>query len=126
VNGLDVPPDFDLDEATPVLGVRDLSGLAEVATRGVKHVEAHPGAPVPGLCAVYVHALAELRPFETGLNYRAAMRTLRFTARLNRWEDSLTDEDWRRLLGDLARGDMTEEQLAAFVAALMRPRWRAT
>jgi hypothetical protein len=122
VAGLDLPAGFDAEDGTGVPGVRDLPALVDIAAKGEKHVEAGPPTTVASLAGLLVYEIADRRPFDVGLNYRAAMRTLRYTARLNRWTDDLSDDDWDVLLRDVASGSMTEEQLGNVVASFLRPR----
>lgn len=120
--GLDLPSGFDVADPSAVPAVRDMSALIDIVAQGEKYVEIGGQEGVRSLCAWYAYSLIERRPFQHGLNYPAAMRTVPFVLLLNGWENPLSVDDWKDFLTDLARGDITEEQLAQLIAALTSPR----
>lgn len=80
------------------------------------HAYADPAPPLPRLAAAYGYALARGHCFPDG-NKRIALATIDVFLRMNGWELTADELDAADTIQTLAAGGITEEELAAWIAA---------
>ena len=95
-------------------GLRDEHALEAALARPLQRRAYRPAADLAELAAVYVHGLASGHPFHDG-NKRIAFVTMAVFLELNGVELEADEAEVVTVMLSLAAGEMSEEQLAAWV-----------
>ncbi len=101
-------------------GVRDGGGLESALTRPQNLLHYNEDISLAQLAAAYGFGIARSHPFSDG-NKRAAFLTLDLFCMLNGWRVQTTQVDVVMTMLSLAAGELTEEQLAAWIDAHIVP-----
>lgn len=99
-------------------GIRD-EGLLESALARPRNLVAYGDPSLPDLAASYGFGLARNHPFSDG-NKRIALASIGVFVDINGWELTASQEDAVETILRLAAGDLTQEELSAWVAANCR------
>lgn len=109
-----------LSEHGGLRGVRDQGGLESALTRPQNQLHYNEDTTLAQLAASYGFGIARSHPLSDG-NKRTAFLTLDVFCMLNGWRIQTTQLDVVMTMLAMAAGDLTEEQLADWVARHIVP-----